>query len=115
WSSPAWHCLSGLSPRKGAPSRAEGCTNALQYERSPRAGQIALSLWRDPGIRTVIVGRDPKPSTPTSMRRCRMDDSQATTETSRRKFLRGAAVAAVTGAALAAPSVVKAQGTLTVR
>jgi TRAP-type mannitol/chloroaromatic compound transport system substrate-binding protein len=44
-----------------------------------------------------------------------MDDSQATTETSRRKFLRGAAVAAVTGAALAAPSVVKAQGPITMR
>ena len=36
-------------------------------------------------------------------------------ETSRRKFLRGAAVAAATGAALAAPSVVKAQGPITMR
>jgi TRAP-type mannitol/chloroaromatic compound transport system substrate-binding protein len=44
-----------------------------------------------------------------------MDDSQATTETSRRKFLRGAAVAAATSAALAAPSVVKAQGPITMR
>ena len=44
-----------------------------------------------------------------------MDASQGTPETSRRKFLRGAAVAAATGAALAAPSVVKAQGPITMR
>ncbi len=44
-----------------------------------------------------------------------MDTAQGTTETSRRKFLRGAAVAAATGAALAAPSVVKAQGPITMR
>jgi TRAP-type mannitol/chloroaromatic compound transport system substrate-binding protein len=41
--------------------------------------------------------------------------SQGTPETSRRKFLRGAAVAAAAGAALAAPSVVKAQGPITMR
>jgi TRAP-type mannitol/chloroaromatic compound transport system substrate-binding protein len=40
---------------------------------------------------------------------------QPTTETSRRRFLRGAAVAAATGAALAAPSVVKAQGAISMR
>ena len=44
-----------------------------------------------------------------------MDASQGTPEPSRRKFLRGAAVAAATGAALAAPSVVKAQGPITMR
>jgi TRAP-type mannitol/chloroaromatic compound transport system substrate-binding protein len=44
-----------------------------------------------------------------------MDTVQPTTETSRRRFLRGAAVAAATGAALAAPSVVKAQGAISMR
>ncbi len=43
-----------------------------------------------------------------------MDASQATTVASRRKFLRGAAVAAAAGAAMA-PSVVKAQGPITMR
>jgi TRAP-type mannitol/chloroaromatic compound transport system substrate-binding protein len=43
-----------------------------------------------------------------------MDTSQATTVASRRKFLRGAAVAAATGAAMA-PSVVKGQGPITMR
>ena len=44
-----------------------------------------------------------------------MNDPQATTETSRRKFLRGAAVAATGAAALAFPTVAKAQGPITMR
>ena len=44
-----------------------------------------------------------------------MDTAETVPETSRRKFLRGAALAAATGAALAAPSVVKAQGPITMR
>jgi len=44
-----------------------------------------------------------------------MSDQQATTETSRRKFLRGAAVAATGAAALGFPRVAKAQGPITMR
>jgi TRAP-type mannitol/chloroaromatic compound transport system substrate-binding protein len=44
-----------------------------------------------------------------------MDAPQERIDTSRRRFLRGAALAAATGAALAAPSVVKAQGPITMR
>src|SRR5882672_7494407 len=44
-----------------------------------------------------------------------MSDSQATPETSRRTFLTGAALAAAGAAALAFPSVVKAQGPITMR
>ncbi len=44
-----------------------------------------------------------------------MSDQQATPEASRRKFLRGAAVAATGAAALGFPRVVKAQGPITMR
>ena len=44
-----------------------------------------------------------------------MSDSQATPDTSRRTFLTGAALAAAGAAALGFPSVVKAQGPITMR
>src|SRR6266545_2175092 len=47
--------------------------------------------------------------------RYHMNDPQAITETSRRKFLRGAAVAATGAAALGFPMVAKAQGPITMR
>src|SRR5204862_1342920 len=48
-------------------------------------------------------------------RRCSMNDPQAVTESPRRKFLRGAALAATGAATLGFPNVVKAQGPIAMR
>src|SRR5438874_2602110 len=48
-------------------------------------------------------------------RRCRMNDPQTVTESPRRSFLKGAAMAAAGAVALGFPTVVKAQGPITMR